>query len=118
MIHVQPLKQGDKNPRNIQRQLVRTTNISQASVSNPRCEVYLLELDLKQAQLGVHQGLLVLFTQPFVFGGKRAPETRLDFIVTMGARDAFPIFYLWFKVRRRWGNFVIGVWLLTKTPTR
>ena len=53
--------------------------------------VYLPELDLKQAQLGVHQGLLVLFTQPFVFGGKRAP---LDFrfcIVTMGARDAFPI---------------------------
>ena len=44
--------------------------------------------------MGVHQGLLVLFTQPFVFGGKRAPETRLDFrfcIVTMGARDAFPI---------------------------
>ena len=63
-------------------------------MSNPRCEVYLLELDLKQAQLGVHQGLLVLFTQPFVFGGKRAPETRLDFrfcIVSMGARDAFPI---------------------------
>ena len=94
LLHVQPLKQGDKNPRNIQRQLVRTTNISQASVSNPRCEVYLLELDLKQAQLGVHQELLVLFTQPFVFGGKRAAETRLDInfcIVTMGARDAFPI---------------------------
>ena len=36
-------------------------------------------------------GLLVLFTQPFVFGGKRAPETIRFCIVTMGARDVFPI---------------------------